>query len=121
MRKRLLPLGIKNPTKTELPALIALEAIGQPWFGESHLSDLIAIALVSRLLAKEGSYIHMIAGELMSFIDGGDLKLDDVRPVVIDMLAWLRVQPNGRVQAAIDTLLRQNSALPPNQQPNATS
>src|SRR6187397_3087932 len=59
--KRLLPLGIKNPIKTELPALVALEAIGKPWFSETHLSDLLAIALVSQILAVKGSYIDIVA------------------------------------------------------------
>ena len=45
-KRRLLPLGIKDPIKTELPALVALEAIGKPWYNETHQSDLLAIALV---------------------------------------------------------------------------
>ena len=104
--KRLLPLGIKNPIKTELPALVALEAIGKPWFGETHRSDLLAIALVSQILAVEGSYIHIVAGELISALETGELKIDEIRPVVIDISAWLQVQDNGRVDAAIATLLQ---------------
>lgn len=104
--KRLLPLGIKNPIKTELPALVALEAIGKPWFSETHRSDLLAIALVSQILAVEGSYIHIVAGELISALETGELKIDEIRPVVIDISAWLQVQDNGRVDAAIATLLK---------------
>ena len=106
MKKRLLPLGIKNPIKTELPALVALEAIGKPWFGETHRSDLLAIALISQWLAPEGSYIHVIAGELTAFLHSGELKIEQIRPLVIDISAWLQVQPNGRVDAAIDQLLK---------------
>ena len=105
MKKRLLPLGIKNPIKTELPALVGLEAIGKPWFAESHRSDLLAIGLVSQILAPEGSYIHVVAGELMAFLQSGELKIDEIRPLVIDIIAWLQVQPNGRGDAAIDRLL----------------
>ncbi len=106
MKKRLLPLGIKNPIKTELPALVGLEAIGKPWFAESHHSDLLAIGLVSQILAQQGSYIYVVAGELIAFLQSGELKIDEIRPLVIDICAWLQVQPNGRVDAAIDQLLK---------------
>ena len=109
MKKRLLPLGIKNQTKTELPALIALEAIGQSWFSESHRSDLLAIGLVAQILAEEGSFIHMIAGELIAFLQAGELNIDEARPVVMDITAWLQVQPNGRIDEAIEQLMRQQS------------
>jgi hypothetical protein len=107
MRKRLLPLGIKNSTKTELPALVALEAIGKPWFCESHRSDLLAIGLVAQILAVEGSYIHLVAGELLTFLAAGELDIDQVRPVAVDITAWLQIQPNGRVDEAIERLLKQ--------------
>ena len=106
MRKRLLPLGIKNPIKTELPALVALEAIGNAWFSENHRSDLLAIGLVSRILAVEGSYIHLVAGELIAALQAAELKIDEIRPLVLDISAWLQVQDNGRVDTAIATLLK---------------
>ncbi len=105
-KKRLLPLGIKNPIKTELPALVGLEAIGKPWFNETHRSDLLAVALVSQVIAPPGSYIYVIADELIALLQGDDLKIDEVRPLVMDMSAWLQVQPNGRVDQAIDQLLK---------------
>jgi len=106
MKKRLLPLGIKNPIKTELPALIALEAIDKSWFSDSHRSDLLAIGLVSQLLAADGSYIHMIAGEMIAALQAEKLQIDQIRPLVIDISAWLQVQDNGRVDTAIATLLK---------------
>ena len=106
MKKRLLPLGIKNPIKTELPALVGLEAIGKPWFSERHRSDLGAIGLVSQILAPDGSYIYVVASELISLLQSDELKIDEIRPMVIDISAWLQVQPNGRVDAAIDQLLK---------------
>ena len=106
MKKRLLPLGIKNPIKTELPALVALEAIGKPWFAESHRSDLLVIGLVTQMLAPEGSFIHVVASELITALEAGELQIDVIRPLVIDISAWLQVQPNGRVDAAIDQLLK---------------
>jgi hypothetical protein len=105
-KKRLLPLGIKNPIKTELPALVGLEAIGKPWFNESHRSDLLVVALVSQVIAPPGSYIYVIADELIALLQGDELNIDEVRPLVIDMSAWLQVQPNGRVDQAIDELLK---------------
>jgi hypothetical protein len=104
--KRLLPLGIKDPLKTELPALVALEAIGKPWFSETHLSDLLAIALVSEILATEGSFIHIIARELIAALQVPELNIEEIRPLVIDITAWLGVQDNGRVDKAIETLLK---------------
>ena len=105
-KRRLLPLGIKDPIKTELPALVALEAIGQPWFSETHRSDLLAIALVSQVMATQGSYIHIIAGELVAALQEGQVHIDVIRPLVIDISAWLQVQDNGRVDTAIATLLK---------------
>jgi hypothetical protein len=105
-KKRLLPLGIKNPIKTELPALVGLEAIGKPWFNETHRSDLLVVALVSQVIAPPGSYIHTIADELIALLQGDELNIDEVRPLVMDMSAWLQVQPNGRVDQAIDQLLK---------------
>src|SRR5690348_9590029 len=106
-KRRLLPLGIKDPIKTELPALVALEAIGKPWYNETHHSDLLAIALVSQILAVKGSYIHIVAGELIVALQGAELNIDEIRPLVIDISAWLQVQDNGRVDTAIATLLKQ--------------
>jgi hypothetical protein len=105
-KRRLLPLGIKDPIKTELPALVALEAIGQPWFSETHRSDLLAIALVSQIMATEGSFIHIIAGELIAALQAAELNIDEIRPLVIDISAWLQVQDNGRVDTAIASLLK---------------
>lgn len=111
MKERLLPLGIKNPVKTELPALVALEAIGQSWFGEGHLSDLRAIGLVAGLLGDETGAVQEIAGDLIALLDGGSLDIDTIRPLVLDLTAWLQRQPNGRVQAAIERLLRQECGV----------
>ena len=90
-KRRLLPLGIKDPIKTELPALIALEAIGKPWFTETHLSDLLAIALVSQILAVKGSYIDIVAGELIAALQAPELDIDEIRPLVIDISACAEV------------------------------
>jgi hypothetical protein len=95
--------------KTELPALIALEAIGQPWFNEGHRSDLQAIALVSQVLAEEESYIHLIGGELLAHLAANKLEVETLRPVVTDILAWLQTQPNGHIQDAIETLLKKDA------------
>ena len=105
MKAKLLPLGIKNPVKTELPALIALEAIGQSWFCEGHRTDLQAIGLVAAILAAGGSEIQIVAGALLSSLEGEALDAESIRPLVVRVSAWIQRQPNSRVQAAIDTLL----------------
>lgn len=111
MRERLLPLGIKNPVKTELPALMALEAIGKPWFGEGHLADLRAIALVCAILAEQASDAQSVSAELMALLEASELDIDEIRPRVVALTIWMQRQPNGRVQAAIKKLLRQECGL----------
>ena len=91
--------------KTELPALVALEAIGQPWFCENHRTDLQAIGLVAEILAAEGSQIHLLACALLSALESHELAGDSMRPLVVSVSAWMQRQPNARVQAAIDSLL----------------
>lgn len=111
MKERLLPLGIKNPVKTELPALIALEAIGQPWFNEGHHADLTALAMVTQMLAREGSDAFDVAGDLLGLLAATSLDIDEIRPRVIGVSLWLQRQPNGRVDAAIRRLLKQECGV----------
>jgi hypothetical protein len=106
MKQKFLPLGIKNRTRTELPALIALEAIGQPWFSESHRFDLLSIALIAQMIAEEGSDVHTAAVSLNAALDAGNLQIYTIRPLVIAINEWMQRQPNGRIQGAIDKLLR---------------
>ena len=105
MRSQILPLGIKNRTKTELPALIALEAIGQPWFKEEHRCDLMSIALVAQLVSIQGSEIRAVSCKLISLLGPDDLDIDKLRPVVVTINTWIQKQPNGRVRTAVDRLL----------------
>jgi len=111
MKERLLPLGIKNPVKTELPALVALEAMGQPWFCEGHLADLSAIAMVTRILAPEDSDAHQVAADLLDLLAAPQLDVEEIRPRVIGISIWLNRQPNGRVDAAIRRLLKQECGV----------
>ena len=106
MNRRLPPLTSKDRTKTELPALIALEAIGQPWFCAAHRCDLLAIGLVAQRLAPKGSRIHGAAGDLIALLAPDIPNLEALRPLVVEINTWLQVQPNGRIQAAIDGLAR---------------
>jgi len=110
MKKRLLPLGIKNPIKTALPALVGLEAIAKPWISENQRSDLLAIGLVSQILAPQESFIYVVAGELISALETTEPKIDEIRALVLDISDRLQVQPNGRVQSAIDRPMKKNNA-----------
>jgi len=104
-RRKLLPLGIKKRTTTELPALVALGAIGQPWFCEQHLTDLMAMAMVGQLAAEPGSEIHQAAGELFGLLGRDALDGEQIKPLVLLINDWTQRQPNGRIQDAIDRLL----------------
>jgi hypothetical protein len=101
MATHILPLGIKNRMKTELPALIALEAIGQSWFCENHRFDLMSIALVSQLMTTQESEIHKASSALVALLEPQSLDIEEIRPLVMMVNAWLQRQPNCRVQAAI--------------------
>lgn len=105
MNQQILPLGIKNRSVTELPALIALEAIGQPWFNEDHRCDLMSIALVAQLMVEKGSEVHIASCELIELLGPDELELASLEPLVVAINTWLQRQPNERVQVAIDRLL----------------
>lgn len=104
-RRKLLPLGIKKRTTTELPALIALEAIGQPWFCEAHLTDLMALSMVCQVAAEPGSEVHVAALELFDLLGKEPLAGPAIKPLVVFTNDWMQRQPNGKIQDAIDRLL----------------
>ncbi|MCB1886695.1 MAG: hypothetical protein KDH20_03710 [Rhodocyclaceae bacterium] len=104
-RKKLLPLGMKNQVKTELPALIALEAVGQPWFCDDHLTDMMSVAMVCMVLAEPEGEIHEAASRLFVELGKPELDADVLRPLLGKTSVWLQRQPNGKVERAIDQLL----------------
>lgn len=104
-RRTLLPLGIKKRTATELPALIALEAIGKPWFCEAHLTDLMALSMVCQVLAEPESEVHVAALQLLDLLGKEPLDGTTIEPLVVLTNDWLQRQPNGRIQTAIDRLM----------------
>lgn len=104
-RRKLLPLGVKKRTTTELPALIALEALGKPWFCEAHLTDLMALSMVCQLAARDAPDAHAAALELFDLLAKEPLDGDQIEPLVIALNEWMQRQPNGRIQDAIDRLL----------------
>lgn len=104
MERKLLPLGIKKSVRTELPALVALEAIGKPWFCEQHMADLMALAMVCQVAAEEDSEVHAAACELFVHLGAPELDAQVVEPLVVLTNDWMQRQPNGRIQAAIDRL-----------------
>ncbi|TVO58787.1 hypothetical protein [Denitromonas halophila] len=104
-RRKLLPLGIKKRTTTELPALIALEAIGQPWFCEAHLTDLMALSMVCQVASEAGSEVNTVALELLDLLGKEPLDGAVIEPLVVFANDWMQRQPNGRIQDAIDRLL----------------
>ena len=56
-----LPLGIRSASKMELPGYIASTALGQPWFEEQHVYDLLSNADMTRRIAKDGDPILPVA------------------------------------------------------------
>jgi hypothetical protein len=99
----ILPLGMKNRLHTELPALVALTAIGEPWFSTGHRSDLLAVALVVGEMAPEDSLQAQCAEELKRLCEN-EVTMDrkvDIALNLAECLPWLQVQSNTRVQRAL--------------------
>lgn len=112
-RAAVLPLGIKNRVRTELPALVALTAIGEPWFSEVHQQDLLAVALVVGEMAPQGSLQAQCAAELQRLCQRPITMADKVEIALnlAECLPWLQVQPNTKVQHALEALLARQAAL----------
>ncbi len=105
-RGAVLPLGIKNRVRTELPALVALSAIGEPWFAESHRTDLLAVALVVAEMAAPGSDEQVAAATLAGLVEHPPCAADKaaVAYALADCLPWLQMQPNHRVARALESV-----------------
>jgi hypothetical protein len=102
-----LPLGIKNKIQTELPALVALAAIGEPWFSSEHQADLLAVALVVRELAPAGSPQAQCSTKLQRLCEQSitmDSKVD-IALNLAECLPWLQMQPNARIQNALESVM----------------
>lgn len=98
-----LPLGIKNRVRTELPALVALTAIGEPWFSHEHQADLLAVALVVRELAPEGSLQSQSSAALQRLCEKSITMASKVEIALnlAECLPWLQSQPNPRILRAL--------------------
>jgi len=112
-RAAVLPLGIKNRVKTELPALVALTAIGEPWFSAQHQADLLAVALVVRELAPPGSLQAHCAAELQRLCEQIVTMANkvDIALNLAECLPWLQVQSNPQIQRALTAVAARHSAL----------
>jgi hypothetical protein len=111
--KPVLPLGIKNKVKTELPALVALSAIGEPWFSPQHQSDLLAVALVVHEMAPEGTLPAQSAVTLRKLC-AQEITAEhkvDIALNLAECLPWLQVQPNSRIDRAVKAVARKHRAL----------
>lgn len=109
-----LPLGIKNRMQTELPALVALTAIGEPWFSDQHRSDLLAVALVVGELAPVGSLEAQCAAVLQRLVEQPVTMADKVAIALnlAECLPWLQVQPNYRIQHALAAVAARHLGAP---------
>ena len=112
-RGGILPLGIKDRVRTELPALVALAAIGEPWFLGEHQADLLAVALVVHELAPADSLPSLCATELQRLCEQTIMQENKVEIALnlAECLPWLQVQPNTQIQRALETILARNCAM----------
>ena len=102
-----LPLSIKNRVRTELPALVALTAIGEPWFSHEHQADLLAVALVVRELAPEGGLQAQCAAALQRLCEESITMANkaDIALNLAECLPWLQAQANFQVLRALKAVL----------------
>jgi hypothetical protein len=108
-QKAVLPLGIKDKLQTELPALVALTAIGEPWFSGQHQSDLLAVALVVGVMAPAGSLEAECSAELQRLCEQ-TITLENKVAIALNLaecLPWLQLQSNSKVQHALNAVLAQ--------------
>lgn len=106
-RSPVLPLGIKNRFQTELPALVALAAIGEPWFSGQHQSDLLAVAVVVLEMAPADSLPAQCASELQRLCEQPIMMEHKVEIAMnlAECLPWLQLQPNHKIQRALQAIL----------------
>lgn len=112
-RAAVLPLGIKDRFQTELPALVALSAIGEPWFSGEHQSDLLAVALVVREMAPADSLQSVCAAELQRLCEQ-EITLEQKVEIALNLaecLPWLQVQSNARIQGALQAVMRKRCLM----------
>lgn len=108
-----LPLGIKDRVKTELPALVALTAIGEPWFTGQHQSDLLVVALVVAELAPAESLQAQCATELKRLCER-PITAEDKLEIALNLaecLPWLQVQSNAKVERSLAAVAARYLAL----------
>lgn len=108
-----LPLGIKNRVVTELPALVALTAIGEPWFSEQHQCDLLAVALVVREMAAAESLQAQCAAELQRLCEASITAENKVEIALnlAECLPWLQVQPNTKIERSLKAVAARHLAI----------
>ena len=106
------PLGIKDRVKTELPALVALTAIGEPWFSEQHQSDLLVVALVVGELAPAESLQQQCAAELQRLCEQVITAENKVAIALnlAECLPWLQVQSNSKVERGLKAVAARHLA-----------
>jgi hypothetical protein len=108
-----LPLGIKDRVRTELPALVALTAIGEPWFSEQHQTDILAVALVVLELAPADSLPAICAARLESMC-GQVIAASNKVEIALNLaecLPWLQVQQNFRIERALKMVATRHLSL----------
>lgn len=112
-RRSVLPLGMKNRVKTELPALVALTAIGEPWFSGTHRADLLAVALVVREMAPADSLQAQCAAELQRRCEQPITAADKVEIALnlAECLPWLQIQQNHRIDHALQTVATRHQVM----------
>lgn len=113
-RAAVLPFNTKNRVKTELPALVALSAIGEAWFSAEHQMDLLAVALVVGEIAEPDTVPALCARELRRLCEQS-ITMEQKVEIAMNLaecLPWLQMQQNVRVQRALETVLAMSADQP---------
>jgi hypothetical protein len=108
-----LPLGMRNEAKFELPGYVASLALGQPHFCEQHVYDLLSNADMTRRIAPDGHPILAVAQGMVEavaaiqsraqahgklLVKGDELKV--LQEGVGKTMDYLRAVPNVAIARA---------------------
>lgn len=113
-----LPLGMRNEAKFELPGYVASLALGQPHFCEQHVYDLLSNADMTRRIAPDGHPILPVAQDMVEavsaiqeraqqhgklLVTGDELRV--LREGVGRTMDYLRTVPNVAIARAAQEAL----------------
>lgn len=126
VRPILKPLGVKCEVTLELPARIAVEALGRDWLGMAQLRDIGGMAMLCERVARAvgDQFALAEALELVGICIAVENRheatgkagvsgeqMQGIRDALEKLLPWINRQPNATIYRESAELLKQHDAL----------